>query len=332
MRVVCGTDLRPKTPDPTMRIDEGRGAGSGCIALEQDIDLRSNPLSEVMQGKISGGFPSYRLIRVGGSRLGVDLTSRLLPRCMRLHNVIQLALCMGKQYPAICANDLHAIQNLVPPANEAFSCLPAAGADQQQGSGTSEIQVYSHPPPSSVPQGRKTYTDPATTEHRCATNPPPRPPTTTPPPTPPTKPFRKAPWIISGLAVYSFTAYGFYLYRIYNRQVAASQHLQVPDNVLDRYERTARDYDSEVELAERAMWMGRLRKRLTKRAYGDVLEVSVGTGRNAAYYDLAKCRSVTMLDQSGEMVEIARGKFRGMFFFFFSFCGCVYSTGRPFTR
>jgi len=29
----CGTDSRPKTPDPTMRIDEGRGAGSDCITL-----------------------------------------------------------------------------------------------------------------------------------------------------------------------------------------------------------------------------------------------------------------------------------------------------------
>lgn len=45
-----------------MRIEEGR---LHCI-VEQDIDLRSNPLGEVMQGKISGEFPSYRLIRIGG--------------------------------------------------------------------------------------------------------------------------------------------------------------------------------------------------------------------------------------------------------------------------
>ncbi len=81
--------------------------------------------------------------------------------------------------------------------------------------------------------------------------------------------------------------------------------------MLDRYSRNARAYDSEVELAEKAMWMGRLRKRLAAQASGDVLEVSVGTGRNARYYDLERCRSVTMLDQSGEMVEVARAKFRG---------------------
>lgn len=86
--------------------------------------------------------------------------------------------------------------------------------------------------------------------------------------------------------------------------------------MLDRYERTARDYDGEVELAEKAMWMGRLRKKLARRAYGDVLEVSVGTGRNARYYDLSRCRSVTMLDQSAGMVEVARGKFRGVYMYF----------------
>ncbi len=83
--------------------------------------------------------------------------------------------------------------------------------------------------------------------------------------------------------------------------------------MLDRYSRNAPAYDSEVELAEKAMWMGRLRRRLAQQASGDVLEVSVGTGRNARYYDLKRCRSVTMLDQSGEMVEVARGKFRGMY-------------------
>lgn len=82
--------------------------------------------------------------------------------------------------------------------------------------------------------------------------------------------------------------------------------------MLDRYSRNAPAYDGEVELAEKAMRMGRLRRRLAAQASGDVLEVSAGTGRNARYYDLKRCRSVTMLDQSAEMVEVARAKFRGM--------------------
>ena len=72
------------------------------------------------------------------------------------------------------------------------------------------------------------------------------------------------------------------------------------------------------------MWMGRLRKSLAERAYGDVLEVSVGTGRNIQYYDPGKCKTVTMLDQSGEMVKIAAEKFRGIFRSY------VYSVNRVF--
>lgn len=43
--VICETDLRPKTPEPTMRMDDGRGAGFDlhCI-VEQCCKLRSNLL------------------------------------------------------------------------------------------------------------------------------------------------------------------------------------------------------------------------------------------------------------------------------------------------
>jgi len=126
------------------------------------------------------------------------------------------------------------------------------------------------------------------------------------------KQFRKGPWIVGGLAVYCFTAYGFFLYRVYSRSAEESSKLQIPEDVLDRYDRTARDYDNEVDFAEKAMWLGRLRNSLAKRAYGDVLEVSVGTGRNIKYYDIEKCKSITMVDQSGEMVKIATEKLKGI--------------------
>ncbi|KAI9858210.1 MAG: hypothetical protein M1830_006349, partial [Pleopsidium flavum] len=61
------------------------------------------------------------------------------------------------------------------------------------------------------------------------------------------------------------------------------------------------------------MFLGRLRKSLAKRAHGDVLEVSVGTGRNTKYYDIRKCKRITMVDQSGEMVKIATEKFRELY-------------------
>lgn len=80
----------------------------------------------------------------------------------------------------------------------------------------------------------------------------------------------------------------------------------------DRYNETAKSFDSEVELTEKTMRLGWRRKSLAKRASGHVLEVSVGTGRNGQYYDLKKCKSITFVDQSPKMIEIAKKKFYGM--------------------
>ena len=38
------------------------------------------------------------------------------------------------------------------------------------------------------------------------------------------------------------------------------------------------------------------------------MEVSAGTGRNSTYYDLEKVKSLTFVDQSGAMIEVARKK------------------------
>lgn len=45
---------------------------------------------------------------------------------------------------------------------------------------------------------------------------------------------------------------------------------------------------------------------------GDVLEVSVGTGRNGVYYDMEKVKSLAFVDQSEPMVEIARKKWNSL--------------------
>ncbi|SLM34879.1 S-adenosyl-L-methionine-dependent methyltransferase-like [Lasallia pustulata] len=124
--------------------------------------------------------------------------------------------------------------------------------------------------------------------------------------------FRKGPWIIGGLAVYAFTAYGFYLYSSLSRIDETSQILNVPEDVSDRYNNTAKEFDDQVNLTEQIMGIGLLRKSLTKRASGDVLEVSVGTGRNMKYYNFKKCKSITMVDQSEEMIEIAKQKFKDL--------------------
>lgn len=106
-----------------------------------------------------------------------------------------------------------------------------------------------------------------------------------------------------------------------------SKTLQVPEDVSDRYNYTAPGYDAEVELGERFMRLGTRRKELVQMARGDVLEVSCGTGRNMEYYQLGEkraldrqgrsevqgCRSVTFVDLSPQMVDIARQKFRTLY-------------------
>ncbi|KAL2364976.1 hypothetical protein RJZ56_002125 [Blastomyces dermatitidis] len=132
---------------------------------------------------------------------------------------------------------------------------------------------------------------------------------------------------VCAVAAFFFSTYGTYLYVTYDRTVKQSKTLSVPDDVSDRYHQTAPTYDAEVEMAERIMRVGKKREELVRRARGNVLEVACGTGRNMQYYSLGEkrgtdkkgkaeiqgCRSVTFVDQSPQMVEIAREKFEKMY-------------------
>lgn len=89
-----------------------------------------------------------------------------------------------------------------------------------------------------------------------------------------------------------------------------------------------RNFDHEVDNAESAMLMRAKRRRLINEAYGNVLEVSVGTGRNFELYDLrpydpeedakfgrSRTRIITDLtfnDQSEVMVDRAMSKYLAM--------------------
>ncbi|ODH13057.1 hypothetical protein ACO22_07644 [Paracoccidioides brasiliensis] len=130
------------------------------------------------------------------------------------------------------------------------------------------------------------------------------------------------------VAVFCFSAYGSYLYVTYDKSVKTSRALSVPNDVSDRFHKTAPTYDAEVEMAEKVMGLGRKRRELVQRARGNVLEVACGTGRNMEYYSLGEkrggdkksgkaeiqgCRSVTFVDQSQEMVQIAKEKFEKMY-------------------
>jgi methyltransferase OMS1, mitochondrial len=136
---------------------------------------------------------------------------------------------------------------------------------------------------------------------------------------------------VFGVGVLSISTYCGYLYSSYRQAVAQSKTLQVPEDVSDRYNSTASGYDAEVDLGEKFMRLGARRKELVRMARGDVLEVSCGTGRNMDYYQLGErrgldeqghseiqgCRSVTFVDLSPQMVEIAQKKFRKQYPDFF---------------
>jgi methyltransferase OMS1 len=128
---------------------------------------------------------------------------------------------------------------------------------------------------------------------------------------------------VLGVGALTISTYCGYLYASYRREVTKAQSLDVPKDVSDRYNRTAPTFDAEVELSEKVMRMGKKRQDLVRQARGDVLEVSCGTGRNLPYYDLGErrgvdehgraavqgCRSVTFVDLSPQMIEVARSKF-----------------------
>lgn len=103
---------------------------------------------------------------------------------------------------------------------------------------------------------------------------------------------------------------GFYIvgvYQGYRRDAESATARNVPLDVSDRYKRTAEHYDQDVDWMEWIMGITKLRKQLVEKAQGNVLEVSVGTGRNAPHYPLTKgVKNITMVDQSAEMIREAR--------------------------
>lgn len=82
----------------------------------------------------------------------------------------------------------------------------------------------------------------------------------------------------------------------------------VPADVSDRYDAYAARFDEDVGSTEKTIGIDRLRRKLVSQAHGDVLEVSAGTGRNTAFYDWGKVRTLVLLDQSAPMLEVAKKK------------------------
>ena len=79
-------------------------------------------------------------------------------------------------------------------------------------------------------------------------------------------------------------------------------------STLPAYEKCASTFDKQLELGETITGVKLLRRWLVGRAVGDVLEVAAGTGRNLAYYDGARCTSLTPTDGAANMLAVMAAK------------------------
>ena len=128
---------------------------------------------------------------------------------------------------------------------------------------------------------------------------------------------RTIPIVLGGITLFALAGYCSYLYVTISRQLAepVSKDPSAQADVSNRYNDIARNFDAEVDWMEKIMGMVKMRKKLAGLAEGDVLEVSIGTGRNLEYYDFnfgsgkGKVKSFTAIDKSGEMLEVAHEKF-----------------------
>ncbi|KAL8817791.1 MAG: hypothetical protein Q9191_008076 [Dirinaria sp. TL-2023a] len=121
--------------------------------------------------------------------------------------------------------------------------------------------------------------------------------------------YGKTSLIVGGLLIYGFSAYAFYAYTSITQTPDSGLPVQDTD-VSSRYDITAESFDSDVSFSEWFNGITRQRRLLVRKARGQVLEVSTGTGRNHNFYQLDKCKSLTFVDLSRPMTEIAREKFK----------------------
>ncbi|KAK6582369.1 hypothetical protein PZA11_004777 [Diplocarpon coronariae] len=146
--------------------------------------------------------------------------------------------------------------------------------------------------------------------------------------------YRAVPLFFGCLLALGISGYVAFLYVVVTRddgETVRSTPSTQPD-VSAQYDKIANTFDDTVSSTESMMGITYLRQKLASEAKGDVLEVSIGTGRNLEFYEWdfkgyqgvgnvdwkgfvrkGKVRSFTAVDKSGEMLEIAHGKFGKMF-------------------
>ncbi|KAL8703251.1 MAG: hypothetical protein Q9201_003557 [Fulgogasparrea decipioides] len=118
----------------------------------------------------------------------------------------------------------------------------------------------------------------------------------------------KGPAVIGGLLLGGIVSY--YSYSLYKAFSAPDDGAPQDLDFSHRYNTTASRFDQDVEFSEWFIGITKLRRKLVQQARGNVLEAAVGTGRNTEFYNFSRIKSLTLLDQSKEMIEVAKSKWQ----------------------
>lgn len=106
---------------------------------------------------------------------------------------------------------------------------------------------------------------------------------------------------VLGMSVYaSATALAYTVTKAGNSE--PDQQLPNASERLATYDRNAASFDADIDKEESWMLMWWFRRNLVSRAFGRVLETSVGTGRNLTYYNSHLCHELVLSDMSEPMI------------------------------
>jgi methyltransferase OMS1 len=105
-----------------------------------------------------------------------------------------------------------------------------------------------------------------------------------------------------------FALLGWYSVNIYKSQTNPLPENEDKIDLTAVYDEYAPHFDRDVDRME--YWEGimSMRSRLVKQARGHVLESAAGTGRNSEYYVQSRVKSLTIVDKSKGMLEVAEQK------------------------
>ncbi|KAJ3187307.1 Methyltransferase-like protein 7B [Gaertneriomyces sp. JEL0708] len=125
---------------------------------------------------------------------------------------------------------------------------------------------------------------------------------------------KRFPLLAAAVGLYGASTYaGYHAYRIYKAPtpppgISDPSQQEVKHGVFDAL---APEYDARISWDEWLMRLGTRRRDLVKQAYGSVLEVSAGTGRNLEYYASNKSiKEITLSDVSEPMLQKAYARMK----------------------